>query len=143
MARKGKHHCFGFVFVCFCPILSQWQPQLEVMGVCYRKSQFEALTFPSFTQVILQAPTSFCCALNCAFSNCLPTKILLIFQDSALILLWPPYLPEPQSTTHLLCKTYYYLPCIRVICVYVHVCHLIVCFHREPSYFSFRSESYT
>ena len=72
-------------------ILSQGPPHLEAMGVHKEHHSLKLrLPFPSFAQVVLQVLTSVCHALQCTSPptlSCLPTKIGLIFQDSALILL--------------------------------------------------------
>lgn len=84
-------------------------------------SQFGALTFPSFIQIVLQAVTSACCALHSASPSSLPAKVILIFLDSVLNLPWPPYIPRAPE-----CPPLWQNPILRLTTIHFAL-ELFVC----------------
>ena len=82
---------FFFVFIFLKSYSEAVQDNLDKGSeYAFGVSQFGVLTFPSFIQIVLQAVTSASCDSHSASHHCLPAKVILIFQDSVVNLLWPP-----------------------------------------------------
>ena len=82
---------FFFVFIFFKSHSEAVQDNLaKGSQYAFGVSQFGVLSFPSFIQIVLQTVTSASSDSHSASHRCLPAKVMRIFQDSVVNLLWPP-----------------------------------------------------